>query len=244
MKSIQTAINRVHQIDALSHRKTILSSLYPTYKLVIVFLYLIITTSYSVHNLGILVMFFPLLLFSLLGEISLIHSLGELKPLIAILIFMGAPFLFFKDYGVISFMVLTFKGVFTLLFSYILMTSTTMEELCMGLSKMKIPQSIIVVILLIQRYLILFFKETDKTLLAYSLRAPGQKGISLKTWGSLVGSMMLRSIDRAMNVYQSMMLRGFKGVMPISSSKYDLHITRIIFVIMCLLILILKGLTL
>lgn len=244
MKSIQTAINRVHQIDALSHRKTILSSLYPTYKLIIVFLYLIITTSYSVHNLGILVMFFPLLLFSLLGEISLIHSLGELKPLIAILIFMGAPFLFFKDYGVISFMVLTFKGVFTLLFSYILMTSTTMEELCMGLSKMKIPQSIIVVILLIQRYLILFFKETDKTLLAYSLRAPGQKGISLKTWGSLVGSMMLRSIDRAMNVYQSMMLRGFKGVMPISSSKYDLHITRIIFVIMCLLILILKGLTL
>ena len=189
-------------------------------------------------------MFLPLLLFSLLGEISLIHSLGELKPLIALLIFMGAPFLFFKDYGVISFIVLTFKGVFTLLFSYILMTSTTMEELCMGLSKMKIPQPIIVVILLIQRYLILFFKETDKTLLAYSLRAPGEKGISLRTWGSLVGSMMLRSIDRAMNVYQSMMLRGFNGVMPMATHKYDLKITKLVFLIMMLLIIILKGLTL
>lgn len=244
MKNIQTAINRVHQIDALSHRKTILSSLYPTYKILIVLFYLIITTSYSIHNLGILVMFLPLLLFSLLGEISLIHSLGELKPLVAVLIFMGAPFLFFKDYGVISFIVLTFKGVFTLLFSYILMTSTTMEELCMGLSKMKVPQPIIVVILLIQRYLILFFKETDKTLLAYSLRAPGQKGISLRTWGSLVGSMMLRSIDRAMNVYQSMMLRGFNGVMPMTSHKYDLKITKLVFLIMLLLIIILKGLTL
>lgn len=244
MKNIQKAIHRVHRIDALSHRETILSTLYPTYKILIVLLYLIITTSYSIHDLRIVVMFFPLLLFSLLGEISLIHSLGELKPLVALFLFMGLPFLFFKGYGVISFIVLALKGIFTLLFSYTLMTSTTMEELCLGLSKMKIPQSIIIVILLIQRYLIIFFKETDKTLLAYSLRAPGEKGISLKTWGTLVGSMMLRSVDRAVNVYQSMMLRGFKGVMPISSKKYDKKLGRITFGVMCLLIIILKGITL
>ena len=90
----------------------------------------------------------------------------------------------------------------------------------------------------------LFFKETDKTLFAYSLRAPGQKGISIKTWGTLVGSMMLRSIDRAMNVYQSMMLRGFKGVMPLQSQKYDYKLSKLTFGIMCILLLFLKGVTL
>ena len=236
MKNIQKAIKRVHQIDALSKRTTILSAIHPTYKILIVLLYLIITASYSIHNIYIVVMFLPLLLFSMLGEINLFKCLGELKPLVA--------FLFFKGYGITCFIVLALKGIFALLFSYILMTTTSMEELCMGLSKLKVPQSLIVVIMLIQRYLILFFKETDKTLLAYSLRAPGQIGISIKTWGTLVGSMMLRSIDRAMNVYQSMMLRGFKGVMPLQSQKYDYKLSKLTFGIMCILLLFLKGVTL
>ena len=90
----------------------------------------------------------------------------------------------------------------------------------------------------------LFFKETDKTLLAYSLRAPGQKGIFIKTWGTLVGSMMLRSIDRAVNVYESMMLRGFKGMMPLQPAKYDYKLSKLTFGIMCVLLLFLKGVTL
>ena len=82
MKNIQKAIKRVHQIDALSKRTTILSAIHPTYKILIVLLYLIITASYSIHDLYIFVMFLPLLLFSLLGEINLFKCLGELKPLV------------------------------------------------------------------------------------------------------------------------------------------------------------------
>ena len=71
MKNIQKAIKRVHQIDALSKRTTILSAIHPTYKILIVLLYLIITASYSIHNIYIVVMFLSLLLFSMLGEINL-----------------------------------------------------------------------------------------------------------------------------------------------------------------------------
>ena len=109
----------------------------------------------------------------------------------------------------------------------------------MGLSKLKIPQPLIVIIMLMQRYLILF-----PTRRSSDLRAPGQKGISIKTWGTLVGSMMLRSIDRAMNVYQSMMLRGFKGMMPLQSQKYDYKLSKLTFGIMCVLLLFLKGVVL
>ena len=46
---------------------------------------------------------------------------------------------------------------------------------------------------------------------AYSLRAPGQKGIHISAWGSFLGQLLLRSMDRAQELYSSMELRGFRG---------------------------------
>ena len=42
--------------------------------------------------------------------------------------------------------------------------------------------------------------------------AEGQKGVHFKVWGSLMGQMLLRSMDRAEVIYESMCLRGFDGV--------------------------------
>ena len=49
---------------------------------------------------------------------------------------------------------------------------------------------------------------------AYSLRAPGQKGIHISAWGSFLGQLLLRSMDRAQALYESMELRGFSGEFP------------------------------
>ena len=46
---------------------------------------------------------------------------------------------------------------------------------------------------------------------AYSLRAPNQKGIHISAWGSFLGQLLLRSMDRAQELYYSMLLRGFRG---------------------------------
>ena len=46
---------------------------------------------------------------------------------------------------------------------------------------------------------------------AYHLRAPGQKGIHYSAWGSFLGQIFLRTVDRAQEVYDSMLLRGFEG---------------------------------
>ena len=43
------------------------------------------------------------------------------------------------------------------------------------------------------------------------LRAPGQRGVHYKVWGPLIGQMLLRSMDRANDLYDSMQLRGFDG---------------------------------
>ena len=46
---------------------------------------------------------------------------------------------------------------------------------------------------------------------AYHLRAPGQKGIHHSAWGSFLGQLLLRSMDRAEELYASMLLRGYRG---------------------------------
>lgn len=52
-------------------------------------------------------------------------------------------------------------------------------------------------------------KEANKITESYSLRAPNQKGINYKVWGSLIGQLLIRSIDKAENIYESMCLRGY-----------------------------------
>ena len=44
---------------------------------------------------------------------------------------------------------------------------------------------------------------------AYHLRAPGQKGIHVSAWGSFLGQLLLRSMDRAQDIYSAMLLRGY-----------------------------------
>ena len=76
--------------------------------------------------------------------------------------------------------------------------------------------------LLIQdrEYAIWYDPEGIRIATAYALRAPGQKGIQFRAWGSLLGQLLLRSIDRAQLVYESMQLRGFAGSFPPGQKKH------------------------
>ena len=67
--------------------------------------------------------------------------------------------------------------------------------------------------------MIVLLKEAERIMLAYEMRAPGQKGVHWKAWGSLAGQLLLRSIDRAQIVYESMMLRGYDGTFRLIRKK-------------------------
>ncbi len=65
--------------------------------------------------------------------------------------------------------------------------------------------------MLTYRYITVLLEEVDRITQAYLLRAPHQKGIHFKAWGPLAGQLLLRSMDRANEVYDSMLLRGYRG---------------------------------
>ena len=113
--------------------------------------------------------------------------------------------------GMISMVTLMIKGLFTVLSAYVLIATTSIEELCYALRVIRVPKIIVIVILLIYRYFGLMGNEADRITTAYHLRAPSQNGIHYKAWGTLVGQWLLRSMDRAGVVYESMTLRGFTG---------------------------------
>ena len=103
------------------------------------------------------------------------------------------------------------KGIFTVFASYLLIATTTIEKICYALRLLHLPKIFVTQILLIYRYISVLLSEANRITQAYALRAPGQKGIHFKVWGSLVGQMLLRSMDRAEDIYEGMCLRGYQG---------------------------------
>jgi cobalt/nickel transport system permease protein len=106
---------------------------------------------------------------------------------------------------------LMMKGIFCLSASFLLAATTSMDALCAALRKIHVPGTIVTLLLLTYRYISVMLEELSVMTTAYKLRAPGQKGIAMQAWGSLAGQLLLRAMDRAGQLYESMRLRGFQG---------------------------------
>jgi cobalt/nickel transport system permease protein len=50
---------------------------------------------------------------------------------------------------------------------------------------------------------------------AAALRAPGGRGIPPRRFGSMVGHLLLRTLDRAQRIHLAMSCRGFEGEVPL-----------------------------
>lgn len=165
------------------------------------------------------------------GELSLIEGLYRMRLILPLVMFVGIfnPF-FDKEIlfyignigisgGVLSMITLIIKGLYCVLAAYVLIATTSIDDICYGLRCIRIPKIIVIVIMLIYRYFDVMALEADRIMTAYKLRAPSQKGLHYKAWGALVGQWLLRSMDRADMVYESMLLRGFNGEFSFNKRK-------------------------
>lgn len=224
MSKINNAIKEVHRLSELAAQDKWLNRVHPLSKLLVTVLFITLVVSFSKYNMtGLSGMVLYLIVLFVVGEISFTDSIKRLRIVIPIVCFIGIVNPFFDTQivtrfgdigisgGIISMMTLIIKGVFTVLASYLLIVTTPIEQICYALRLLHLPKIMVTVILLIYRYITLFLEEVEKLSQAYALRAPGQKGISWKAWGPLVGQLLLRSMDRAEHVYESMCMRGYHG---------------------------------
>lgn len=232
MSKINRAIREVRRMTALAEADGWPNRLHPLAKLLVTFLYIAVVVSFTPYNLtGLLGMsVYPVVLFTA-GEISFKESLYRMRIVLPLVCCVGLfnPFFdtqvlfligqFKVTSGMVSMVTLMIKGILTVLAAYLLIVTATIEELCYALRRLHVPRVLVTVVLLIYRYLSVLMEEVRRMSQAYSLRAPAQKGLHIKTWGSFVGMLLLRSVDRAQRVYESMCIRGFRGEFYLDGRK-------------------------
>lgn len=224
MNQVSRALGEFQEMDALAAMDSPIHRLHPLPKLLTTILYIFLTVSFDKYDLaGLMPMvLYPMVLFAVTGipvrtcfhklriVLPLVCAVGILNPFFdrAVLLKIGNLSI---SGGFVSMVTLMAKGVFCLMASFLLAATTTMDAICMALRSLHVPSMIVTLLLLTYRYVSVMISEVSVMTDAYHLRAPGQKGIHISAWGSFVGQLLLRSMDRAEELYQSMLLRGFRG---------------------------------
>ena len=224
MNKAQQASVELRAMDELAAQDSPMHRLSPLSKLFVTVLYIVVTVSFHKYDIsGVFVM----VLFPLVGyQVSMIpvhtcfHKLRVVMPLVCavglfnpffdkqIVLYLGAVGV---SGGVISMLTLMMKGIFCLMASFLLASTTSIEDICRALRQLHVPKVLTSLLLLTFRYISVLLDEAAIMTDAYRLRAPGHKGVHISAWGSFLGQLLLRSMDRATALYESMELRGYHG---------------------------------
>lgn len=224
MNRIHEAVSDLHGMDLEARKTGWLQKTHPLPKLFVTVLFILLTVSWGKYDLpGLLKMGIYLVVSFVLGDISVKLLLKRMKLALAVVCMVGIANPFFDRTmlfvlgsfrvtgGMVSAVTLMIKGAYAVSASYLLMVTTPMDDLCYALRKLCVPKTFVTVLMLVHRYIMVLLKETERMTDAYTLRAPGQKGLHYKVWGTMIGQLLLRSMDRAQFVYDSMRLRGYGG---------------------------------
>lgn len=224
MDKLSHAQSELREMDALAAEHSPIHTLHPLCKLLVTVFYIAVTVSFPKYNFSGLVMMvlYPVIAFQVSGiPVGLcFYKLRLVLPLVCA-VGLANPFLDHTPLlqlgtitvtgGVVSMVTLMLKGVFSLMASFLLIATTSIDAICAALRKLHVPGILTTLLLLTYRYIGVMLEEVTVMTEAYSLRAPGQKGIHISAWGSFLGQLLMRSMDRAEELYGSMVLRGFNG---------------------------------
>lgn len=224
MAQIDTALKEFRQMDELSVRSSPIHSLNSLGKFLITVYYIIMVVSLDKYELNRLFMLliYPLLMF-MISDTSVKLFFIKMRYVLPLVMAVGIinPFLdktpmlnlhgFIITGGIISMLTLMIKGVCCVMASFALIATTRFDDIAAALRRIHVPEIIVTLMLLTYRYISVMMDELSVMTMAYKLRAPGQKGIHYSAWGSFLGQLFLRSMDRAEELYQAMIIRGYDG---------------------------------
>ena len=222
MNKMDKALREIGEMDELAARSSPVHNISALAKLLSTIAYIVTVVSFDKYDLSGLapLLLWPVLLFQISGVsvrtcfyklrivLPLVMAVGLFNPLFdrAIMLRLGTLAV---SGGVVSMLTLMLKGVLCLMASFLLVATTPFDSICAALRTLHVPKTLVTLLLLTYRYVGVMTEELAVMTDAYHLRAPGQKGIHVSAWGSFLGQLLLRSMDRAQELYSSMQLRGY-----------------------------------
>lgn len=136
--------------------------------------------------------------------------------------------------GWVSFGSIMFRFLLTVGAALALVACTGMNRLGAALEQMGVPRVFVVQLLFLYRYLFVVSDQATKMKRSAQIRSSGRP-LRLRVYGSMIGHLLLRSMDRAERVYRAMVARGFDGEVRVLHPS-SLRWWDAVFAIACVLL--------
>lgn len=224
MTKIDSGFFDLGQMDELSRQDTAIHRLDPRVKLITTMVFIIMVVSYGKYELSAL---FPFILYPVFlcsaGRIPLSYLLKKILLVspFAIMIGIFNPLMDSQIHlvigdiritgGWISFISILLRFILTVGAALSLIAVTGFNSVCEGMEKLGVPRVFTVQLMFLHRYLFVLIAEASRMLRASNLRKPDRNGMGIRIYGSLLGHLLLRTLDRAQRIHLAMHCRGFDG---------------------------------
>jgi cobalt/nickel transport system permease protein len=240
-------------LDMLSYKDTFIHRLDPRTKLSATVFFIIMVVSFPKYELSGLFPFllFPVLLFSLadipvkfiMKKVLLVSSfaffIGIFNPLLdrqPMYILFGMT----VSGGWVSFFSVMLKFLLTITSALLLIATTSFPGICRALARFGVPDIFVSQLLFLYRYIFVLVEEAMKVVRARDMRSCGTRGKDLTVFTGIIGTLFLRTVERAERIYQAMLSRGFSGALQ-TTKPYGFTVADALFLaITCLVLYLLR----
>jgi cobalt/nickel transport system permease protein len=224
MASIDGALLDFKRLDQLAKGNTSIHRIDPRAKVLTTLVFIVSVVSFGKYELTALIPFFlfpvSMIAFGNLPPGYVVKKIILLCPFV-LMVGIFNPFIdrivlaqlgpFGVTGGMISFTSIILRAILTVGASIILVSVTGFTDICRALERMGMPQAFAVQLLFLHRYIFVLTEEGGRVSRARQLRSFNGKGLGIKTYGSLLGHLLLRTWLRAERIHMAMLARGFTG---------------------------------
>lgn len=222
--NIERSLYEMGALDQMARQDSPMHRLDPRAKILATLGCIITAVSFPQHELSALL---PLALFPVsmaaLGNIPARTILRKLLIASPFALFVGmfnpifdrAPLLEISGIAVsggwVSFASIMLRFGLSVSSALALIAVTGFSTVCMALNRMGLPRALSVQLLFLYRYIFVLTEEGLRMSRARSLRSFQGRGMGPKVYASLLGHLLLRTMDRAERIHMAMLCRGFDG---------------------------------
>ena len=224
MSSISNAVLDLKRLELLARSDTSIHHLDARAKVMVTLVFILCVVSYGRYEQSALIPFiiFPAAMIALSSippvfiakKIALLSPfvlvIGVFNPLLDREIILQIGPLGISG-GWISFASILIRSVLTVGSAFILVGVTGFISVCQALERLGMPQIFAVQLLFLYRYIFVLADEGARASRARELRSCGKKGLGVRSFGSLIGHLLLRTWQRAERIHMAMLARGFTG---------------------------------
>lgn len=231
MTKIDSHFFDIGRMDTLAAGDSALHRLDPTAKLITTLVFIVTVVSFDKYTLSGLIPYFvyPAVLVSagglpigyLLRKVLLVSPfailIGIFNPLLdrEILFQVGSIGI---NGGFVSFFSILLRFFLTVTAALLLVSLTGFNSVCFALDKLGVPRAFVTQLLFLYRYLFVLVDEAGRMVRARALRSFDSGSMRFKVFTSLIGYLLLRTLDRAERIHLAMLCRGFDGRIRIMRS--------------------------